>query len=71
MPPNADQIPDVRRPTDIFYLYAARIDRRSDPFDALFNACLVIAVMDPGAVEEISFQLSFAGYSAILLYLRS
>jgi MFS family permease len=24
VPPNADQIPDVRRPTDIFYLYAAR-----------------------------------------------
>ncbi|MHC4943706.1 MAG: ComEC/Rec2 family competence protein [Planctomycetota bacterium] len=53
-----------------FHLYAARIHRQIDPFEVLFHVCLILLLIDPGALFEISFQLSFAGYSAILLFLR-
>ena len=36
----------------------------------LFDAAFVILLLDPGACREISFQLSFAGYGSILLFLQ-
>jgi len=53
-----------------FHLYATRINRSIDPFTPLFNACLMLLVLEPSSLFDLSFQLSFAGYSAILFYLR-
>lgn len=36
----------------------------------LIDAAFVIVIVDPGACREISFQLSFAGYASILLFLQ-
>lgn len=54
----------------VMHLYAARANRPVDPFLPLFNVCLILVVADPTAIFELSFQLSFAGYSAILLFLK-
>jgi competence protein ComEC len=55
----------------VFYGYAAKIQRRVNPFAPLFNAGLVLLVFNPQGIYEISFQLSFAGYFALLLFLRA
>jgi competence protein ComEC len=52
------------------HLYAIRARRPVDSFLPLFNACLVLLLMDPGALFELSFQLSFAGYGSILAFLK-
>src|SRR6516162_6435223 len=44
-PPNADQIPDVKRPSDIFYLYAARGVRGfGDGFAAIILPAYLIEI---------------------------
>jgi ComEC/Rec2-related protein len=53
-----------------FHLCAARIRRQIDPFEVLFHVCLILLLIEPCALFEISFQLSFAGYSAILVFLK-
>jgi ComEC/Rec2-related protein len=52
-----------------FYLCAWRMHRTVDPFTPLFNACLLLVLINPGTLFDLSFQLSFAGYGAILLFL--
>ena len=43
--PNADQIPDVKRPSDIFYLYAARGVRGfGDGFAAIILPAYLIEI---------------------------
>lgn len=54
----------------LFHLFAARCKRAVDPMGILFNACLVLLILNPGALHELSFQLSFAGYGAILIFFR-
>lgn len=54
-----------------FHLYAARTHRPLDPFTPLFNACMVLLVIDPLALRDLSFQLSFAGYSGVLIFLKA
>lgn len=54
----------------VFYLLLMRAHRQVDPLDPLFDACLVLLILDPNALRELSFQLSFAGYFAILVFLK-
>ncbi len=52
----------------LLHLYAARIHRNVDSFAPLFNASLILILVDPACLFQISFQLSFAGYGAILIF---
>ncbi|MFH2001096.1 MAG: ComEC/Rec2 family competence protein, partial [Planctomycetota bacterium] len=54
----------------VFYLLSARMHRHVDPFDPLIMVCLILLLIQPQAVFELSFQLSFAGYAAILVFMR-
>jgi ComEC/Rec2-related protein len=54
----------------LLHLLAGRCKRAVDPMGILFNACLVLLIVDPHAIHDLSFQLSFAGYGAILLFFR-
>lgn len=54
-----------------FHLYAARTHRPLDPFTPLFNACMVLLVMNPLALRDLSFQLSIAGYGGVLIFLKA
>jgi competence protein ComEC len=49
------------------YLLAGLVDRRGDVYRSLALAALVIAVVEPGAVLDISFQLSFISVFSITL----
>ncbi len=53
------------------HLCGLKKNRYIDAFNPLFNACMIILVIQPYALFEISFQLSFAGYSSILLFLKA
>ena len=47
------------------------IGRRSNPYNTLFAAALLILLFDPNALFSLSFQLSFLGVLGILLFYRS
>ena len=49
------------------YLFAPVVDRRGDVYRSLAFAALIISLVDPGAVLDISFQLSFVSVFSIVL----
>jgi competence protein ComEC len=51
----------------LVYLFAILIDRRQEVYRSLALAALLISLLWPGAVLEISFQLSFLAILGILL----
>jgi competence protein ComEC len=51
----------------LVYLFAILIDRRQEVYRSLALAALLISLLWPGAVLEISFQLSFLAVLSILL----
>lgn len=52
------------------YLGAILTRRAHDPWDSLALAAIVILLINPGAVFDISFQLTFAAVAGILVFAR-
>jgi len=54
----------------LLFILSRALGRRTDSVAFLLNTLFILLLVNPETCREISFQLSFAGYASILLFLK-